>query len=262
MRMKKVWMGTLCTMILGTMIAVVPAAAAPEFDPGYYAAAYPDVTAALGTDPAALLNHYLTFGKGEGRLPFEGAEPGAEVAVGDGQTPDQTSSQTPVQAEGQGPGETPGNAAEPAAASKFVPADQLANLSSLRKRMTDEELMQAYNVALELVTPYADLPREEQLMEIAVSLRDMYDSGMRYSMTDTHYNDPYGYFVLGAASCAGCTRATGMCLNILGIPYEHVNENQYLHQWCRVEVNGTYWICDAYGLYCGPEPAPYTHPRF
>lgn len=88
----------------------------------------------------------------------------------------------------------------------------------------------------------------------------MADSGMVYSMSSPHYNDPYGYFILHTASCAGCTRATGLCLNILGIPYEHVNENQYSHQWCRVNVNGTYWICDAYGLYCGPEPAPYTHP--
>lgn len=61
---------------------------------------------------------------------------------------------------------------------------------------------------------------------------------MSYSMSADHYNDPYGYFILGSASCAGCTRATGLCLNILGIPYEHVNENQYSHQWCRVNVNG------------------------
>lgn len=52
----------------------------------------------------------------------------------------------------------------------------------------------------------------------------------------------------------------GLCLNILGIPYEHVNENQWGHQWCRVNINGTYWICDAFGLYCGPEPAPYQYP--
>ena len=45
------------------------------------------------------------------------------------------------------------------------------------------------------------------------------------------------------------------------IPYEHVNENQWSHQWCRVPMpDGSYWICDAYGLYCGPEPAPYQHP--
>lgn len=97
-------------------------------------------------------------------------------------------------------------------------------------------------------------------MGIAVSIRERFEQGMSYSMETEHYNDPYGYFILGSASCAGCTRATGLCLNILGIPYEHVNENQYSHQWCRVKVGDTYWICDAYGLYCGPEPAPYAHP--
>lgn len=119
-----------------------------------------------------------------------------------------------------------------------------------------------YAEAVKLVTPYAGLSMEQQLTGIAQSLRQRFDSGMSYSMTSSHYNDPYGYFIEGSASCAGCTRATGLCLNILGIPYEHVNENQYSHQWCRVNVNGTYWICDAYGLYCGPEPSPYIHPYF
>ena len=141
-----------------------------------------------------------------------------------------------------------------------VPMAQLANLKSLRKNASDAELAQAYEAALKIVTPLANLSREEQLYGIAVALRAMFDAGMNYSMDAPHYNDPYGYLVLGSASCAGCTRATGLCLNMLGIPYEHVNENQYSHQWCRVNLGGTYWICDAYGLYCGPEPAPYTHP--
>lgn len=143
-----------------------------------------------------------------------------------------------------------------------VPLSQLANLKSLRRKAGDAEMAQAYNEALKIVTPLAKLSREEQLTGVAVALRQMFESGMSYSMESPHYNDPYGYFVLGVASCAGCTRATGLCLNMLGIPYEHVNENQYSHQWCRVNVNGTYWICDAYGLYCGPEPAPYAHPYF
>ena len=143
-----------------------------------------------------------------------------------------------------------------------VPIDQLANYSSLKKRMTDEEFALAYQAALNLVAPYIGLPLEEQIYGITVSIRNLFDSGMGYSMSTPHYNDPYGYFILGTASCAGCTRATGLCLNILGIPYEHVNENQYSHQWCRINVNGTYWISDAYGLYCGPEPAPYMHPWF
>ena len=143
-----------------------------------------------------------------------------------------------------------------------VAVTQLQNYGSLKKKCTDEEFQAAYDVALEVVEPLAELSLEDQLMEIAVELRQMFENGMSYSMTDEHYNDPYGYFVLGSASCAGCTRATGLCLNILGISYEHVNEGQWSHQWCRVNVNGVYWICDAYGLYCGPEPAPYEHPYF
>ena len=143
-----------------------------------------------------------------------------------------------------------------------VPVEQLQNLSSLRRKCTDAQFQAAYDAALAVVEPLADLSREEQLYGIAVALRYMADSGqVSYSTSADHYNDPYGYFVLGVSSCAGCTRATGLCLNMLGIPYEHVNENQWSHQWCRVPMDdGTYWICDAYGLYCGPEPAPYQHP--
>jgi hypothetical protein len=133
----------------------------------------------------------------------------------------------------------------------------------LKKKMTDEQYQAAYQEAVNLVLPVALSSREEQLTYIAAALRERFDSGMSYSMDADHYNDPYGYFVLGSASCAGCTRATGLCLNVLGIPYEHVNENQYSHQWCRVPMeDGSYWICDAFGLYCGPEPEPYQHPYF
>lgn len=141
-----------------------------------------------------------------------------------------------------------------------VPMNQLANLKSIQKKCTNAELQAAYDVALEIVTPLAKKSEEEQLQGIAKALRALFDQGMTYSTDTPHYNDPYGYFVLHTASCAGCTRATGLCLNILGITYEHVNENQWGHQWCRVYVDGEYWICDAYGLYCGAEPAPYQHP--
>ena len=108
--------------------------------------------------------------------------------------------------------------------------------------------------------PLANLSMEAQLYGIALAVRVITEKAVEYSTSIPHYSDPYGFFVLHTASCAGCTRATGLCLNMLGISYEHVNPNQYTHQWTRINVNGTYWICDAYGLYCGPEPAPYQHP--
>ena len=248
-------LSTLCAVLTVSAFMSVPAEAA-QFDPAFYGAAYPDVTAAFGTDAQALLNHYLTWGMAEGRVPAAGAQPGEAVdgiaeASGSGAA-SPGAEQTAVA----------GDQAEAEAVFQPVPMKEQANYSSLKKRMTDEEFALAYQAALNLVTPYIGLPLEEQIYGITVSIRNLFDNGMGYSMSTPHYNDPYGYFILGTASCAGCTRATGLCLNILGIPYEHVNENQYSHQWCRINVNGTYWISDAYGLYCGPEPAPYAHPWF
>lgn len=105
-----------CTVFLLAAAAEIPVNAAEAFDPVYYAAAYPDVAAVVGTDADALLNHYLLYGKSEGRLPNASAEPGAEIEAFNGETLDQTKSFEPV------------------------PMAKLANLSSLRKKATDEEL--------------------------------------------------------------------------------------------------------------------------
>ena len=40
---------------------------ADGFDANFYAQRYPDVVAAYGTDPGALYQHYVTYGKAEGR---------------------------------------------------------------------------------------------------------------------------------------------------------------------------------------------------
>lgn len=197
------------------------------FDSDYYSDTYPDLKQAFGYDFDALLNHYIIYGKQEGRKTSEDS------------TPENVVIQT-----------------------NLVSIDKLANKKSLQKKCSKEEFQAAYDAAVQIVTPLVGLSEEQQLAGIASALRAMVDSGqVTYSDNIPHYNDPYGYLIAGAASCAGCTRTTGLCLNMLGISYEHVNENQWTHQWCRVNINGTYWICDAYGLYVGPEPAPYAHPR-
>ncbi len=224
-------------MLCGSPMQVL---AAEKFDPAFYAATYADVVNALGTDVNALYNHYLTYGQKEGRMPYAGAKGGAEVEG----IADTTVTVT----------------AEETTADGIVPLDQLANYKSIKKKMTDDEFQAAYDAALSIVQPLAGLSAEEQLMGIMIALRARFESGMAYSTSANHYNDPYGYLILGAASCAGSARTTGLCLNMLGYSYEHVNENQWSHQWCRVNIDGTYWICDPYGLYAGPEPSAYAHP--
>lgn len=77
MIVKKFLKGFMVAALVVTM-AVMPVSsvkAAPEtmpdgtiFDADYYAQTYPDVANVLGTDRDALYNHYVTFGKAEGRM--------------------------------------------------------------------------------------------------------------------------------------------------------------------------------------------------
>lgn len=143
----------------------------------------------------------------------------------------------------------------------IVAISSLANYGSLKKKMTDEEFQAAYDEALKIVQPLVGLSREDQAKGIFNALRAMADNGtVSYSEEAPHYNDAYGYLINHTASCAGSARTTGLCLNMLGMSYEHVNENQWDHQWCRVNINGVMWIVDPYGYVCAPEPAPYAHP--
>ena len=71
-------LSTLCAALTISGFVAVPAEAA-QFDPAFYGAAYPDVTAVFGTDAQALLNHYLTYGMAEGRFPAADAQPGEAV---------------------------------------------------------------------------------------------------------------------------------------------------------------------------------------
>ena len=51
------------------------------FDAQFYADTYPDVKEAYGYDEALLYEHYLLFGKAEGRLPYAGATPAVTIPV-------------------------------------------------------------------------------------------------------------------------------------------------------------------------------------
>lgn len=68
----------------------------------------------------------------------------------------------------------PGAEADAPSTDQVVPAVQedtgivalkdLPNLSRIKKKCTDEEIQQAYNVALNIVTPLVDKSEEEQLV--------------------------------------------------------------------------------------------------
>lgn len=147
--------------------------------------------------------------------------------------------------------------------SKFKPVS-MKRLQCYReyrsKYMSDVQFKKAYKKALKIVTPAGDLSKKEKLQYVTSTLRAYFDKGMIYDSNKPHYNDPYGYLCLKYASCAGSARTTKLCLNILGIKAEHVNQNQWKHQWCRVKVGKSHWIADPFGMYCGKEPGVRKHP--
>lgn len=220
-------------------------AKAAEFDPVFYATVYADVAAAFGADAEALYNHYITCGQKEGRYPYAGAAPGAAVSgiIGVEAVVVPDSETTVTEQDG------------------IVPINKLQNYTSLKRKMTDAEFQTAYNEALKIVQPLVGLDKEEQALGIMIYLRYMVDSGqMTYSTSVPNYNNAYGYLVNHVASCAGSARTAGLCLNMLGIDYEHVHENQWCRQWCRADINGVTWIVDPYAFTCMPEAYAYWHP--
>lgn len=65
-----------------------------------------------------------------------------------------------------------------------------------------------------------------------------YCSKATYTTEGSDYSQAYGVFIKGEYSCAGATRALGMVLECMGYKWEHVNPNQWTHQWCKVTMDG------------------------
>lgn len=79
-----------------------------------------------------------------------------------------------------------------------------------------------------------------------------------YADSGSNYSIPYGVFVVGESSCAGVTRAMGLVLDCLGYEWEHINENQWSHQWVELTLSdGMKFFIDAQAGFMGETPHPY-----
>lgn len=136
----------------------------------------------------------------------------------------------------------------PAPPEKNNNTSTLPGPKSLKQGLTDEEYAQAYDIALEIVNrnvKIANWDKDNHTAEqawillggIKSDIYNIYNSGTHIE-TGKYYYTAYGALVLREASCAGVCRAVALCLVILDIPYEHVNENLWKHQYIRVYVIG------------------------
>lgn len=210
----------------------VPAAAqsaaltSANFDSRRYADTYADLKAAFGYDHAKLWNHYVTFGAKEGRTVYTTA--GVKVQ---------------------------GTAAAPQIAS----IEQMKQYPAFRNYMNDAEFQMAYTAARVLVEPLVGKDQLTQAKEIAAIIARQPRSKSIYQ---THADDPYGLLYRGVASNAGFVRVTGFLLRMLGIPYEHVNENGSGHQWVRAHIGGKFYCVDGQVGIVQEELGPYRHPWY
>lgn len=108
---------------------------------------------------------------------------------------------------------------------------------------TTEKNQQALVIAQKIaseITGETDLEKVKKAAQIVSA----YCASAGYTMEGKDYRTPYGVFIKGEYSCAGATRALGMVLNCMGYSYEHVNENQYTHQWCILTMDGQIGYAD------------------
>ena len=199
-----------------------------RFDSVFYANYYPDLKAKYGYNAQKLLNHYINYGIFERRIPSM-YYLGNMDALG---------------------------------LNEITPKELLYQRKSLRKNCTEAEFYNAYDEAYPIVAAArAAYPNNMygQMSYVAGAIynRINYNPGVPYKTSGAHYNDPCGVFgnvdkypdgtrIPYGCDCAGSTRAMGLCLNMLQIPYQHINENQWKQQWCRVTINGKSYALDPY----------------
>ena len=205
-----------------------------RLDTDFYANLYPDLRAKYGYDAHKLLDHYINYGIFERRIPApEYLNNMDALVIGD-----------------------------------LVPAEILYMRKSLRKSLNIGPFKSAYEEArVNIVDPTRRMYPNNMYLQMNEIARRMYNwvnfsPGVKYDTKRSHYNDPAGVFgVFGQkidngkgleairiyrASSAGTARAVGLCLNMLAIPYQHVNENTWKQQFVKVTYNGANYIIDPY----------------
>ncbi|MBQ6362655.1 MAG: hypothetical protein IJI62_01495 [Lachnospiraceae bacterium] len=225
----------------GILFSSVSVCAAPQtmpdgqvFDPAFYAATYPDVAAAMGTDPAMLYQHYVQFGKAEGRLPYavDSEALKAQQAAAQQQALLQQR-QAAIQAAVK-------NGARTHSYSRGLTAQQAAQADAVAQQIANAILANpAYST---------DLQRVNAATQAVAGFcaRSAYGND-----PNRYYRTPYGVFVAGVYTCAGSTRALGRVLDYMGYTWTHTNENQWSHQWCVLTMDGQTGFADGMGGFAG-----------
>ena len=124
----------------------------------------------------------------------------------------------------------------------FIPgtAVDFSSISLSQQEKDTQALAVAQQIASVIPTDRSGIGR----IMIAAHIVSSYSKFCTYTMSGPDYWSAYGVFIRGEYSCAGSTRALGLVLSCMGYQWRHINENQYSHQWCELEIGGRTVIAD------------------
>lgn len=198
-----------------------------EYNALYYYLNYADLRAAYGTDGNKLIEHWVIFGKKEGRV--------ANRLIGDS-----TEYVVPTGDEGV----------------IVIPETKHDNGG-----MTYGQEVQARSIAKQIAEHITeaggDKVKEIEKVAYAAGVVKAYCDLGTYTTDGQMYRTAYGVFIGGQYSCAGATRALGLILDYMGIKWVHKNINTWEDQWCQVIADGQ----EGYGDGCGAIAGYGKHPN-
>ena len=119
-----------------------------------------------------------------------------------------------------------------------IPAEKGGRDASV-KRMT--------KLIAKCITPKSKIKSKKDLTRVreAADYIAAFADRAKYTMKGSVYYTAYGVFYAKRYSCAGTTRALGAVLTQMKIKWQHVNPNQYAHQWCKVRMDGKWGWADS-----------------
>ncbi len=111
---------------------------------------------------------------------------------------------------------------------RFITEEQQEEANARAKKIADYVLSQK------------DLKTDFQKVKLATAIISTIASKSHYELDDPEekFTTPYGLLVLGRHSCAGTASTLGLVLEYMGYTeYEHVNYDEWLHQWIYLGNN-------------------------
>ena len=117
------------------------------------------------------------------------------------------------------------------------------------ENITAEQAAQADAIAKSIANQIMNNPNYKtdlQKVQAAAGAVAKYAAKGKYGAdSNKYYRTPYGVFITGNLTCAGTARALGRVLYFMGYEWQHVNENEWKHQWCVLTMDAKIGYADS-----------------